>query len=289
MRKLVVMSIACLLTIHTMMTTMVYAQDCTTSGYIVSEEVVIGKSGKGRDIYATRIYRPDVEDVKEALLVFAIHGYEDQFERDGEYLVHMGDNLIHYFEEYLPYDYAITIVPLANPDGLVEGYTNNGPGRAQIALGVDINRDFDYNFVANVASPRNKTLAEPFSSSEAQALRDLVLSREWDFIIDFHGWWDLTIGNKELAQAFNLPYSGGYTESSGTFSAWASLHSRSLLVELPPELVAENNIYGHTQAVITALEKLMLSGEEPWAQSDNQDRWEEEVDTGADEREAIDL
>ncbi len=275
MKKFLMISIA---SIFILSHTLVYAQDCTTAGYIKSEDTVIGKSGQGREIVATQIYRPEVKAVKEVLLVFAIHGYEDAYDRDGELLVHLADNLIHYFGVYLPYEYAITIVPLANPDGLIEGETNNGPGRAQITLGIDINRDFDYNFVSDVSLERHKTMAEPFSSPEAQALRDLVLSKEWEFIMDFHGWWDLTIGNAELAKAFDLPYKGGYTESSGTFSSWSSLYSKSLLVELPPELASEQSIFEHTREVIASLESLMLSGEEPWANQDNQGIFEQESD-----------
>ncbi|WP_366942894.1 M14 family zinc carboxypeptidase [Syntrophomonas sp.] len=46
------------------------------------------------------------------------------------------------------------IIPGANPDGIKQGWTCNGPGRCQLSQGIDINMDFDYDFkVRPKASP----------------------------------------------------------------------------------------------------------------------------------------
>ena len=108
---------------------------------------------------------------KIVLVTFEIHGWDDSYGGDGQVLVNMGNAAISYFTAH-PNELKTTslyVVSSANPDGLISGWTNNGPGRCQISLGVDINRDFGYQWVRRT-NARNKTLA-PFSSPEARALK----------------------------------------------------------------------------------------------------------------------
>ena len=174
---------------------------------------------------------------RTVLLNFAIHGFEDEYSADAQVLVDTANQLIDYYNNNFDKlkNTKLIIIPCANPDGLLDGNTNNGFGRCN-AKGIDLNRDFDANYRA-YSSARNYTQS-PFSASESRALRDLVLSAKPEITIDFHGWENCTIGNYNIAQVFleemglahNVDF--GTTNASGYFSNWAYQQgSAGLLVE----------------------------------------------------------
>lgn len=186
---------------------------------------------------------------KTVLLNFAIHGYEDNYPKDGEVLVDIANSLIEYYASNIDKlgETRLIVIPCANPDGLYDGTTNNGFGRCN-ANGVDLNRDFDAEHIVYTNS-RNKTSA-PFSASESCALRDLVidinkpmlgLDDNPNIVIDFHGWLNTTIGDDSLAQIFkdNLDLSHQTkfnNKCHGYFAYWAHLQGmESLLVEFKDE------------------------------------------------------
>jgi len=194
-----------------------------------------GKSELGRDLTCYVFTPRDFTDT--VLLNFAIHGYEDEYAADGQILVETANQLIDYYNDN-PDKLGKTrllIVPCANPDGLYEGYTNNGYGRCN-ANGVDLNRDFDANYVAR--SDVRYYTPYAFSASESRALRDLVNNYSADVVIDFHGWLDYTIGDYELAQVFyeelGLAHYTEFTNTNagGYFANWAHQQGAlGLLVE----------------------------------------------------------
>lgn len=194
-----------------------------------------GTSGENRPLNVTsmEVLNPQ----KVVLITFEIHGWEDNYAKDGQVLVDIGNEVIDYFTAR-PEELGTTslfVVSSANPDGLADGWTNNGPGRCQISQSVDINRDFDY-YWSKRYNDRNKTL-KPFSSPEARALRDLVLKIKPTDVIDVHGWLGTTYGSQELCRYFQknlgIGHSGGLTGASGYFSAWAKMYAtRTALVEL---------------------------------------------------------
>ena len=194
-----------------------------------------GTSGLGRPLYVTAMEVP--RPTKKVLVTFEIHGWEDDYARDGQVLVNTGDAAISYFTAH-PNELKTTslyVVSSSNPDGLIEGWTNNGPGRTQISLGVDINRDFDYNWIRQT-NARNKTLT-PFSSPEARALQSLVLGVRPNDVIDIHGWLNTSYGSPELCryfqQSLGISYSGGLSGAPGYFTAWATMYAqRTALIEL---------------------------------------------------------
>lgn len=214
-----------------------------------------GTSGLGRPLYVTAMEVP--RPIKKVLVTFEIHGWDDSYARDGQVLVNMGNAAISYFTAH-PNELKTTslyVVSSANPDGLAEGWTNNGPGRCQISLGVDINRDFDFNWIKQTYV-RNKTLT-PFSSPEAQALKSLVLGVRPTDVIDIHGWDNTTFGSTDLCRYFQnslgIGYSGGLSGASGYFTAWATLYARrTALIELPGPGTSQD-------AVINALKALCNS------------------------------
>lgn len=195
-----------------------------------------GWSGNGRQLNYIKIEPPVV--TSKVLAVFEVHGFEDAYSKDGQVLVDIANGLIQSFSNYPEKlgNTALYIVPAANPDGLIDGWSNNDKGRNQYSLGVDINRDFDYCWIARYNS-RNKTLS-PFSAPESRALRDLVINIQPDDVIDIHGWLGTTYGTASLTQYFEntigIGRSSGLNGSSGYFSAWSMNYAkRTALIELP--------------------------------------------------------
>lgn len=204
-------------------------------------KVKYGTSGQGRGLYYYKIGNGS----KHLLLNFAIHGYEDSWMQDGYTLTQIGEYVIKNLSERQSDDglngWTVYVIPSANPDGLVDGYTNNGPGRCEVAQGVDINRDFSGPGYVPIDTARNKTYSAD-SAPETRALQNLVLkliNKDPDLVvIDTHGWLDCTLGNQGVSQyfdnAFGLTnkvinvYDGGY------FAGYAKMNgAREALVELP--------------------------------------------------------
>ena len=90
------------------------------------EKIVYGLSGEGRELCAYRY--GNGENV--LIMGFAIHGFEDNFDRDGECLVYTGELIMeHLSTSLLPqaHNWSVYILPCMNPDGLYSGWTNYGP------------------------------------------------------------------------------------------------------------------------------------------------------------------
>lgn len=188
------------------------------------EQFVYGTSENGRELVCYSFTPKNYN--RTVLLNFAIHGFEDDYAHDGQVLVDAANELIEYYREYNEFnDCRVLIVPCSNPDGLLDGTTNNGFGRCN-ASGIDLNRDFDANYSANTTPGRNYT-PYAFSAAESRALRDLCYEYNPDVVCDFHGWLNCTIGDSELAEVFyqelNLPHQTSFTSTNakGYFANWA--------------------------------------------------------------------
>ena len=216
--------------------------------YPTYKKLSYGSSENGRNLAYYSI-APD-NYTSTLLMVFAIHGYEDGYAKDGQLLVDVAEYLKYYYQNKSQtemHNTRVLIVPCANPDGLYEGTTNNGFGRCN-AKGIDLNRDFDaLHKVFNNA--RNYT-QYPFSGKESQALRDLIYNENPDAVLDLHGWENCTIGDGKLADVFktyvNLNHKTEFNSNcNGYLSYWAHLQGcDSLLVEfkntnIPKESVAK--------------------------------------------------
>lgn len=237
-----------------------------TTEKITSKVTVVqyGSSGMNRPLNYIKIEPPIV--TSRILIVFGIHGFEDCYSKDGQVLVDISNQMIQHFTNYyeLLGNSALYIVPCANPDGLINGWTNNGSGRCQISLGVDINRDFDY-FWRYRGNNRNKTL-NPFSAPESRALRDLVINIQPNDVIDIHGWLATAYGDMYLTNFFGstlgIGRSSGLYGCSGYFSAWAMAYAeRTALIELQNPSV-------DPQCVIKAIIDLCASRVTPNQQGD---------------------
>ncbi len=192
-----------------------------------------GKSVLGRDLVCYSIAPKEYS--RTILLNFEIHGWEDEYSKDGQQLVDLGNYLVEYYATNKNLNQCrLLIIPSANPDGVQEGITNNGFGRCN-AEGIDLNRDFDADY-QKYLSERNYTQF-PFSACESRALRDLVLKANPEIVIDFHGWENCTIGSPQLAEVFSMYVGINHktrltASAHGYFSYWAQKQgAEALLVE----------------------------------------------------------
>ncbi len=217
-----------------------------------------GTSVQGRELLCHRIGDPEAQ--KSFLWVFAIHGFEDSFKRDGTVLTEIATLMIdHYLSKADQLgDYVLYIVPAANPDGQEAGTSKDGFGRCN-ADGIDINRDFPVGW-KRMKTPRYLTGTEPFSTPEAQSLRDLVEKIKPTYGVDVHGWINRVYGDTELAQPFLEAFGFRHREykSGGMLSQWlAEVTEGSLLIELPDKARKEGFAQDCATKLIQGLDQIM--------------------------------
>ncbi len=247
----------------------------------VIEKIQYGVSGSGK--YALTAYRFG-SGKNVMVLGFAIHGWEDNWARDGGDLVYLADQVRAYLETNYNLvadgDWTVYVLRCMNPDGLYLGNSHNGPGRCTTTYydlsgnllttkGIDMNRCFPYNFQARTGS-RNFNGTTPLQCKEARAIADFVRSVKGDgknILVDVHGWLGQIItsaGKGTLYKAFYKQFPGNSYASlsggSGYFSAWAaySLGYDSCLLELPASITSHSRFLssgcvGKFEAAITDL------------------------------------
>lgn len=198
----------------------------------------IGYTIQGRPIELFSITPPNYKST--IVCTFAMHGFEDVYNRDGEKLVDVAEKIMSDYEKLLEVlnFTRLMIIPCVNPDGTYEGHSKDGFGRCN-SQGIDINRDFDYNW-GYIGESRYKTGNEPFASVESRVLRDLIIGEKPDIVLDFHGWLDCCYSQDEelknlcksiLELGYEKPAYTRFKHQQGYFSGWASQHNRSALIE----------------------------------------------------------
>ena len=222
-----------------------------------------GTSGSGR--YALEGYQ--IGDGKNVMvLTFAIHGWEDNWARDGAELVTLADRT----KAYLEANYALVengnwtvyILRCLNPDGLYLGTTCNGPGRCTTTYynangslitgsgkGIDMNRCFPYNYKTRTDA-RNYNGTAPLQAKEARALASFMQKAKGsgkNICIDTHGWFSQIITSsgkgtiyKALLKQFPDNTYASLSGGSGYFSSWCAyeLGYDSCLLELPSSVTS---------------------------------------------------
>lgn len=248
--------------------------------YPVGEKIVYGQSGEGRELCAYRY--GNGENV--LILGFAIHGFEDNFARDGEALVETAQAVMNDLNNKpiaQGYGWSVYVLPCMNPDGLYSGYTNNGPGRCTTTYlrsdgtlatdtGIDLNRCFPTNFVPQYNS-RNYTTGSPMAALEAKALDAFlkqVKGTGKNYLVDVHGWLEQTItSDPVLKKAFGTHFPGNIQTASGgdgyLISYAASLGYASALLELPENVYSMNGFRtsGIKEKVVASVEDIIFTGE----------------------------
>ncbi|MGL4990252.1 MAG: M14 family zinc carboxypeptidase [Sarcina sp.] len=230
-------------------------------------KVKYGTSGEGRGLYYYKIGSGS----KILLLNFAIHGYEDSWMQDGFTLTQIGESVIKSLSEKQSGSglngWSVYVIPSSNPDGLIDGYTNNGPGRTQVSQSIDMNRDFKGPGFKPTSNPRNRTKSTPETAPEVKALANLVTQLKEKssnlIVIDTHGWLNFTAGNSGVAKYFDSSYGlsnmqpkvydGGYLVGYAR-----SIGARETLVELPnPGNPAGAASRGYNQKMINAVNNII--------------------------------
>lgn len=194
-----------------------------------------GTSGLGQSLKYYKIGNgPNV-----AFAVFAQHGWEDAWAYDGIELVNIANRVMSNLSSSgINNNWTLYVIPYANPDGITNGYTNNGPGRCTVTTSIDMNRCWPANFTPYYTS-RNYTGDSSLGAPEAVALKNFISSNVGNgekIILDIHGWLNQTYGNVEVAQYFDNQFGFGHSSSygSGYLETWGkSIGAKSCLVELP--------------------------------------------------------
>lgn len=203
----------------------------------VSEWFSYGKSGAGRTLGGWKLGNGD----KALVLTFAIHGWEDNWARDGWALVNTANALIDELKADLIANpaalgnWTVYVLPMCNPDGLLDGTSCNGPGRRTVwnydangklvKKGIDLNRSFPSGYT-KLTSDRNYNGTAPLAAPEARALdsflKQVAQKHTTRYFVDVHGWYDQIISHANetlLRNAFTTYFpsirptpmgSGGY-------------------------------------------------------------------------------
>ena len=188
---------------------------------------VYGKSYQGRELYAY-IFNDTQYATKTLFIDFAVHGFEDEYYRDGQVLVDCALKIAEYYMNDCSElgKYRLVLVPCANPDGTYAGVNDlracsTAFGRCTAAH-IDMNRDFG-----------------TFAAQESRYLRDLIKKYSPDVYVNCHGWLDMVLGNTEVGSIFVNEYNlttkkyGSYGLSQGYIIGWVkeNIGAKSVLLE----------------------------------------------------------
>ncbi len=137
----------------------------------------------------------------EKLLVF-VGGIHGGYEWNSVLLAYKFLDYLNENPEFVPHDFTVTVIPVANPDGLYKVIGKEGrftmqdvssSQEVQIAgrfnaNGVDLNRNFDCKWKPE-SSWRGDVVSagtSAFSEPEARALRDFILRKDPDAVVYWH-------------------------------------------------------------------------------------------------------
>lgn len=196
-----------------------------------------GKSGLGKDLKWYKIGSGS----NVVFAVFEQHGWEDAWAFDGVELVNIAKSMMNNLSsknQNTFNDWTIYVIPYANPDGITDGYTNNGPGRCTVSKKIDMNRCWPGNFSPYYTS-RNYTGDKSLSAPEALSLKNFISSKfgkKTNIVLDIHGWLNQTYGNSQVGSYFGQQFGFGHSNSHGNgyLETWAYLQgAKSCLIEFP--------------------------------------------------------
>jgi len=189
---------------------------------LVSELDTIGYSHEGRPIYALKISdNPNIDEDEPEMLYDAVHHAREP----------MGMMNLLYFMQHLCQGYGedpeitamvdnreLWFVPFVNPDGYVFNYEiapngggmqrkNRQPGCAGTWMGVDLNRNYGFNWnydnSGSSGDPCNQLYRGPEASSEIeiQILDEFVTEHDFPIMLNYHCY-----GNVLIYAAGETPY-----------------------------------------------------------------------------------
>lgn len=226
-------------------------------------QFVYGTSEMGKELVCHVIGDENVE--KSLLMIFGVHGFEDDYPHDGQVLRLIAEAVIAHYEAAPDtlMGCRLYIVPTANPDGLLDGKTQNGFGRCN-AKGLDINRDFPVNWKKRT-DERNRTGDEPFSTAEARAIRDLVEQIKPTWAMDVHGWINASYGDGAMARTFAKPFKFTVKQpvSGGMLCSWLStVTEEAIMLELPFSPNEGRYVKENSQRLIEGIDAWLAANKE---------------------------
>ncbi len=255
----------------------------------IATPIVYGVSGDGRPVVADELGSGN----NHLILTFAVHGWEDVYPASGRDLVRLGEMTVAYCSlhpELLESgDWTVYVIPCCNPDGVLSGYTDYGPGRCTttqfaadgctiVSGGVDINRSFvnlygtNPTFISQYGGRYNNG-GHPNWCSESQGLKDFLDSHVSptgkNIYVDTHGYYGqilLDSSNYYLYSAFENAFHfgrGAYGMGAGYVANYAHdfLYMDSCLLELPANCYYDGAVfdYGHDQKYLRAITDILTN------------------------------
>ena len=217
---------------------------------------------------------------------FALHGYEDNWDKDGYELVNIANQFYQKLLNDKDYDlsekWTIYIFPGVNQDGLTNGWTKNGPGRTTVYSqapgnkGIDLNRCWQIgDQYTRYTSNRNYNGTSGFQAYEAQALRDFFINHKSQngqtVLVDLHGWTQQLIGDPEICSYYENRFPENNKDSVGKYGTgyminWARTYlgsttknAKAALIELPKNVTSHQSAEYHNLAnryIISTLDML---------------------------------
>lgn len=218
---------------------------------------------------------------------FAVHGFEDNWYRDGQALTQIADRfynrLINDSDLYIARNWTVYIFPSVNPDGEYYGTTNAGPGRRTLFsrapgnAGIDINRSWQSvgTEYRRFTDARNYNGTAPYQAYEAEALRNFLIEHKSNggktLLIDLHGWENSLIGDQSILNYYAPSFSsaakkyGQYGQQYLISWARTDLNAQTALIELPNWIrsmqeVESNDLYNkYINSSINLLKNIPIS------------------------------
>ena len=211
---------------------------------LVAAKESIGTSFEGREIWAFRISdNPTLsEGEPEVLYTSLIHAREPAAMMT---LMHFAWSLAEQYAidprmTYLVDEREMWFIPVINPDGYVFNQLTNPngggmhrknrqPGCTSLP-GIDLNRNWGFqwgfNDVGSSPDPCSNTYrgSDPFSEPETQAVRDFVLSHDFQTAFNYHSYGNLLIKPFGYDESVELP-----------------APDNAIYGQMGPDLVADNN------------------------------------------------
>ena len=191
---------------------------------ITTDKFSIGQSIEGNDIWAVKVSdNPDVDEVEpELLYISLIHAREPAAAAS---LLHFMEHMLSNYGldsevTYLLNNRELYFVPVQNPDGYLHNEATNPSGggfwrknrrvNADFTLGVDLNRNYGFNWGFDNVGSSNNTNSETFrgtsafSEPETQAVRDFTISRNFVIVHNFHTYSDLELWPPGYDREFSI-------------------------------------------------------------------------------------
>lgn len=215
------------------------------------ESFILGSSPQRLPIVAYQFGKAAAH--RHVLILGGVHGDEPEG-------VAAALGLLEKWRQHFPYQLRITLVPMFNPEGVLNKHRLNSNG-------VDLNRNLPTkDWSPEVATPRYNPGPKPLSEPENQALTRFIEQNQLDFILSLHSWKPILNTNgdcTDVAQAiagvtgYEVSPTIGYS-TPGCLGTYAGLERNipTLTYEIERGLSFDRILREHTPAIDAGLKTL---------------------------------